>query len=132
VEDHVAVAKLIRVVLEREHIEVTIADTGERGLELAQEKRFDAILLDVDLPGISGFEVCRHLAQNNDRKGIAVIFVTSRTSDEDQQTGFELGAVDYIGKPFDATRFAARVMSHVERARKANSPAQGNGTGIRD
>ncbi|QID19598.1 two-component system response regulator [Nitrogeniibacter mangrovi] len=91
-----------------------IATSGERALELAQvEPLPDLILLDVMMPGINGYDVCRQLKANPRTLGIPVIFLTVRTDAADEQQGFDVGAVDYITKPISPPIVKARVRTHL-------------------
>jgi phosphoserine phosphatase RsbU/P len=91
-----------------------VATTGERALAIASGKeKPDLILLDVIMPEMDGYEVCRRLKANPDTRDIPVIFLTSQTEAEDETKGFEVGAVDYIHKPFSAAVVKARVRTHL-------------------
>ncbi|NRB23705.1 diguanylate cyclase [Shewanella sp.] len=92
-----------------------IAMNGQRCLELAQNPPFpDLILLDVIMPEMNGYEVCRQLKQNPNTKDIPIIFVTGRDSDEDEEFGLRLGAVDYIAKPIRPAIVKARVSTQIK------------------
>lgn len=96
--------------------EVQIARTGEAGIGLALEKKFDLIVLDMDLlPGISGLGVCRELKQRHFTRHTPVVLVSDRSSLEDQQQGLELDAADYITKPFDTSDFVQRILACAEK-----------------
>ena len=97
--------------------DVQTAWNAQTGIEKAREEDFDLITLEIDLPGMNGFEVCRQLKENPRSFDTPVVFVAWRDSLEDQQQGLELGAADYITKPFDARDFASRILSHAEQAR---------------
>jgi phosphoserine phosphatase RsbU/P len=91
-----------------------VATSGERALAIASGKeKPDLILLDVMMPEMDGYEVCRRLKANPDTRDIPVIFLTSQTEAEDETKGFEVGAVDYIHKPFSAAVVKARVRTHL-------------------
>jgi len=90
-----------------------ISRNGERALELAKTHKPDLILLDVLMPSMSGFEVITALKDNKETIGIPVIFITGLTSTEDEEKGFNLGAVDYITKPFNKGIVKARVNTHI-------------------
>ncbi len=102
--------------------ELSIATDGARGLELARrrEQRPHLILLDVMMPGLSGFEVCRQLKQDRATRDIPVIFVTARGDPEDETLGLSLGAVDYVAKPFHLPIVLARIRNHVNLKIKAD------------
>jgi sigma-B regulation protein RsbU (phosphoserine phosphatase) len=91
-----------------------VATSGERALGIASGKEQpDLILLDIMMPEMDGYEVCRRLKANPDTRDIPVIFLTSQTEAEDETKGFEVGAVDYIHKPFSAAVVKARVRTHL-------------------
>ena len=104
--DALAIAKAR---LLKEGLEVITAEGGRAGLEAAASQRPDLILLDVDMPDISGFELCRQLKTDPDLSLIPVIFLTGSTSTADRVKGLDIGAVDYVTKPFDAFELRARV-----------------------
>lgn len=111
VEDDKLIAKLERDYLEANDYEVEIAMDGFEGMRLSKERAYDLIVLDVMLPGISGFEICRELRKN---KNIPIIMVTAKKTDVDKIRGLGLGADDYIVKPFSPTEFVARVKAHIQ------------------
>jgi len=111
IEDAVPLHAVIRVRLADDQLEFFSAYTGEEGLRLAQEVRPDLILLDMDLPDKNGFEVCRRLKNDPALRGIPVIFLSGDVSAEDKVKGLNLGAIDYITKPFDAAELQARVQA---------------------
>jgi two-component system response regulator PfeR len=118
VEDHLLVAEFIRAALERADLEVTWAASGEGALEIARRESFDLILLDVTLPGMDGFEVCRRLKQDEPLKQIPVVFLTSHCDEASRAEGYQLGAVDYIPKPIATIELVARVLAALTRARQ--------------
>lgn len=91
------------------HYKVKVAIDGYKALQLAKRSPPDIILLDVMMPGINGYEVCRQLKQDPVTQAIPVIFITAMSQEADEQQGFELGAVDYISKPISAAIVKARV-----------------------
>ena len=90
-----------------------LAMTGEKALETVAKRRPDLILLDILMPGIDGFETCRRLKENDDTKSIPVIFLSALADVVDKVKGFELGAVDYVTKPFQRQEVLARVTTHL-------------------
>ena len=91
-----------------------VATNGEKALVLASaDDRPDLILLDITMPGMDGYEVCRRLKANPATSSIPVIFLTAKTEDEDERQGFGVGAVDYVHKPFSAPIMLARVKTHI-------------------
>src|ERR1700734_3660653 len=101
IEDQPEVLRMMAFVLTRAGCEVQTAQNGKEGMQLAQQREMDLILLDIDLPDINGFEVCRCLKEDPRVSGIPVIFVTGRFCEESRRRGLPLGAADYIDKPFD-------------------------------
>lgn len=93
---------------------IRVAKSGEKALELARSENIpDLILLDVEMPEMDGYEVCRRLKEDSRTSGIPVIFVTARHSVEDEELGLNLGAVDYISKPFQPAIIKARVKNQI-------------------
>jgi len=100
--------------LEGHAYEVITARDGASGLRRAREIRPSLILLDVEMPGIDGYETCRRLKASAETCEIPVIFMTVRGATDEKLRGFELGAVDHLTKPFDASELVARVRTHLE------------------
>ncbi len=104
-------------VLRVEYI-VNVATNGERALELAKgDHKPDLILLDIIMPGLDGFEICSRLKSDSRTQNIPIIFITARGEFDNETRGFELGAVDYISKPFHIPTVKARVKTHLELKR---------------
>ncbi len=114
VEDERAISDLLRLYLSREGFGVHVATDGPSGLQAARTLHPAAIILDVGLPGMDGTEVCRRLRADND--WTPVLFCTARDDEVDRVLGLELGADDYITKPFSPREVVARVKSVVRRA----------------
>lgn len=93
---------------------IAIANSGEKTLRVLEKFVPDLILLDIMMPEMDGFEVCKKLKSNAKTKDIPIVFLTAKDSKEDVIKGFELGAVDYITKPFHSTEVLARVKNHIE------------------
>lgn len=110
VEDDHLIAELERDYLEASEFAVEIAKDGYEGLRLSKERTYDLILLDVMLPGVSGFDICREIRKE---KNVPVIMVTAKKTDVDKIRGLGLGADDYIIKPFSPTELVARVQAHI-------------------
>lgn len=110
VEDDILIAEIERDYLEVEQFEVTICQDGKEGLELALKEDYDLIILDVMLPGVNGFTICREIRK---KKDVAIIMVTARKEDLDKIRGLGLGADDYIVKPFSPGELVARVKAHI-------------------
>ena len=94
--------------------EIMVAMDGESALETVEEEAPDLILLDIMMPGMDGYEVCRRLQGNPRFNNIPIIFLTALTEIENKTKGFELGAVDYITKPFEVREVQARVQNHLD------------------
>lgn len=99
---------------------VFIATTGEAALEKALSNPPDLILLDIMMPGMDGYEVCMNLKARHETRNIPVIFITAKTAEEEETRGLEVGAVDYITKPFRLPIVRARVKTHLELKRKSD------------
>lgn len=109
VEDEDTIRKFVKVNLELENYEVQEAATGEIALELANKFKPDIVLLDVMLPGIDGFEVCRIL--RSDEREMGIIMLTAKSQDIDKIQGLEAGSDDYISKPFNPKELVLRIKS---------------------
>lgn len=122
VEDDPLIADLERDYLEAAGYEVETASDGETGLELAQSEKWDLFLLDVMLPGMNGFNICRTIRESSNTP---IILVTVKKTDVDKIRGLGLGADDYIVKPFSPSEMVARVKAHIaihERLKSGNTP----------
>ena len=112
VEDEEAIADLEKDYLELSDFEVVIENTGDKGLERALEENFDLVILDLMLPGIDGFDVCKRIREE---KNIPIIMVSAKKDDIDKIRGLGLGADDYMTKPFSPSELVARVKAHMAR-----------------
>lgn len=124
VEDDELIAELEKDYLEASNYETETVGNGILGMKYAKEKEYDLILLDVMLPGLSGFEICRELRKDMD---IPIIMVTAKGEDIDKIRGLGLGVDDYIVKPFSPSELVARVKAHLgihERLLFKNEGAQ--------
>lgn len=101
-------------ILQTKNYNITFAKSGPSALQKVESIDFDLILLDVMMPEMDGFEVCRRLKTNEKTKDIPVIFLTAKSETENVVKGFELGAVDYVTKPFKTEELLARVRNHIE------------------
>lgn len=117
IEDEEFLRDILRRYLENEGYSVSEAESGEIGLEKFYSENFSLILLDIMLPGIQGWEVCKQI--RNVSK-IPIIMLTARTEEEDEIRGLKLGVEDYIGKPFKPKILIARINSLIERNRINN------------
>lgn len=120
VEDDARLAALTAEYLSGHGVVVTRAADGQRGLEEALRHRYDVVLLDLMLPGKDGLEVCRELRARSD---VPVIVLTARGEEADRVMGLELGADDYVAKPFSPRELVARIRAVVRRARGRAGPA---------
>ncbi len=112
IEDELAIAELEKDYLELSGFEVSIENAGDTGLERALGENFELIILDLMLPGIDGFEICKKIRQ---AKNIPVLMVSAKKDDIDKIRGLGLGADDYITKPFSPSELVARVKAHMAR-----------------
>ena len=112
VEDEEAIADLEKDYLELSDFEVTIENREDTGLQTALSGEFDLVILDLMLPGMDGFEVCRHIRE---KKDLPVLMVSAKKDDIDKIRGLGLGADDYITKPFSPSELVARVKAHMSR-----------------
>ena len=124
VEDEQDIAALIKHTLEKGgEIQADVAHTGDAALKAVAEKAPDLVVLDLNLPILSGFEVCRILKARPDTAHVPIIILTARSSESDRVTGLDIGADDYIVKPFSLREFAARVRAVLRRGRIEAAPA---------
>lgn len=114
VEDEMPIAMMMVHILHIKGCEVETASSGEKALSLAQSGNFDLITLDINLPGMNGFEICRRLKLLPQYRATPVVFVSGRMEPEYRQRAFQLGAADYILKPFNVDDFLTRICSLVE------------------
>ena len=118
IDDDARLGALVAEYLGRHEIDVTVAGDGERGLSVLRKGRFDVVLLDVMLPGTDGFEVCRRLRAAPELAALPVIMLTARGDDVDKIVGLELGADDYLAKPFNPRELLARIHAVLRRGRR--------------
>ena len=112
IEDEEAIADLEKDYLELSDFEVTIENTGDIGLATALKEDFDLIILDLMLPGMDGFEVCKKIREE---KNVPILMVSAKKDDIDKIRGLGLGADDYMTKPFSPSELVARVKAHMAR-----------------
>jgi DNA-binding response OmpR family regulator len=123
VEDEPDIAQLVRHALERSGpVDVAIASTGDAALRMVTEEPPALILLDLNLPNMSGFEVCRILRARPATRDVPIIMLTARTTEADRVSGLDLGADDYITKPFSLRELAARVRAVLRRRQPGTVP----------
>ena len=124
VEDEVSIAELEKDYLELSGFEVDMEHSGDTGLEKALKNDYNLIILDLMLPGLDGFEICRRIRE---QKNIPVLMVSAKKEDIDKIRGLGMGADDYITKPFSPSELVARVKAHLARyERLIGSAAKSN------
>ena len=115
VEDEAAIADIVSFNLQKEGHEADTAYDGPTGLEMALSGEFDLVLLDVMLPGMDGFQICKRVREQS---ALPIIMLTAREEETDKVFGLEIGADDYITKPFSMRELMARVQANLRRAQK--------------
>lgn len=123
IEDDADIAFTIRVNLEREGYAVTIYQNGHEGLLAVQQGGVDFLILDLNLPDLDGFTICRELRRHPTTAKLPILMLTARTSEADRIMGLELGADDYLAKPFSVRELLARVAAILRRARGSEPDA---------
>jgi two-component system response regulator RegX3 len=123
VDDEDSITQFVSYNLKKEGYDVEVAKDGDEALAKADKKRFDLVVLDIMLPGIDGFEVCRRLRAKDD---VPVLFLSARDTELDKVVGLEMGADDYLAKPFGIRELQARVKALLRRA--AAGPRKGGET----
>ena len=106
--------KVAANVLKKQNFNISYAQSGKAGIARAEKVRFDLILLDIMMPEMDGFEVCRRLKHNEKTKEIPVIFLTAKADEDSLRKGFDAGGVDFITKPFKVTELIARMNTHIQ------------------
>lgn len=113
VDDEPEMVRLLQMNLELLGYNIEIAVDGQEGLEMAQSLKPDLILLDVMMPKLNGYQVCRTLKGKEDTRGIRVVLLTAKGQESDKYWGMETGADDYVTKPFDFDFLAERIEYHL-------------------
>ena len=121
VEDDINIAELLRLYLEKDGFAVTVAHDGVEGLRAAEEQKPDLVMLDIMLPGMDGWQVCKRLRQTSN---VPIIMLTAKGETEDKVQGLEMGADDYIVKPFEVKELLARIHAVLRRTGE-ETPQQG-------
>jgi two-component system alkaline phosphatase synthesis response regulator PhoP len=124
-EDDRDIADLIALYLRKQGWEPYIVSAGDDALAYAKRHAIDLVILDLMLPGLSGLEVCRALRADKTTDGVPIIMVTARADETDRIVGLDIGADDYLPKPFSPNELVARVRALVRRSKRAEVP---NGT----
>jgi two-component system alkaline phosphatase synthesis response regulator PhoP len=116
IEDDPDIVELVRYNLENEGYQVESAEDGKAGLDALRQGGFDLVILDLMLPQLSGLEVCKEIRREKKLEGLPVIMLTARGEEADRVIGLELGADDYLTKPFSVREIVARVKALMRRA----------------
>ena len=124
VEDEPDLAELIALHLRRENLRVTTYGNGDEGWEAIEREIPDLVVLDLMLPGLDGYEICRRMRRSDRLAGVQVLMVTARGEETDVVTGLELGADDYLVKPFRPRVLTARVRNLLRRRRTADAAGE--------
>jgi DNA-binding response OmpR family regulator len=124
IEDEKNIQELLRFNLEEEGHRVVCASTGDRGLDAANRERPDLIILDVMLPGVSGTDILKSIRASAKVCATPVLMLTARSQESDKVLGLELGADDYVTKPFSTRELSARVKALLRRSGPAQGPAK--------
>jgi len=119
VEDEKEIADLISYALKKENFDVTVALDGERALEKLREESFDLVILDLMLPKIQGLEICKIIRNNPKIQKTGIIIVTAKGEEYDRIKGLEMGADDYITKPFSPRELLARIKAILRRIKNS-------------
>jgi two-component system response regulator RegX3 len=124
VDDEDAILEFVSFNLRKEGYDVTVAHDGDEALALADKRHFDLVVLDIMLPGVDGFEVCRRLRARGD---VPVLFLSARDTELDKVVGLEIGGDDYLAKPFGIRELQARVKALLRRSAGGSKQAAGAG-----
>lgn len=114
VEDNDSISKLVKYKLEKDGYTVELRENGLDGLKAIQESTYDLIILDVMMPGMSGFEILQQVRETDSLKTAKVMMLTSKSREEDLARGFNLGVSEYMGKPFKVAELSMRVNKILE------------------
>jgi DNA-binding response OmpR family regulator len=120
-EDDRDIADLIALYIRKQGWESHVTASGDDALAYARQNAVDLVVLDVMMPGLSGLEVCRALRANRSTAAIPIIIVTARAEETDRIIGLEIGADDYIGKPFSTLELMARIKALMRRAKRTDT-----------
>ena len=125
VEDEDKIAELIKTYLEKENFTVALASDGLEGLSKIEKDQFDLVILDLMLPHLNGIEICKRVrAFNNTKNRIPIIMLTAKSNEVDKLLGLELGADDYITKPFSLSELTARIRAVLRRVEPQDAKYQ--------
>jgi two-component system alkaline phosphatase synthesis response regulator PhoP len=123
VEDEADIRKLVSYNLAQEHFSVAEAEDGERAMRLLRREKPDLVILDLMLPGLSGLELCKHLRSQADTAHIPILMLTAKAGETDRIIGLEIGADDYLTKPFSPREMVARVKAILRRVESGAAPS---------
>ena len=121
IEDDKNIAELLRLYLEKDGFEVSIDPDGGKGLQLAEDEHPDVVLLDIMLPVMDGWQVCREIRRTSQ---VPIIMLTAKGETYDKVSGLEMGADDYVTKPFEVKELIARIHAVMRRTENSDSPAE--------
>ena len=127
VDDEPAIAETVAYSLKSEGFSVLLAETGNDAFNLFREENPGLIVLDVGLPDVSGFDVCRRIRKSSD---VPILFLTARESEIDRVVGLELGGDDYVVKPFSPRELTARIKAILRRSQSQNCPPVNEGQAL--
>ncbi len=128
IDDDARLGTLVAEYLRKNEIDVTVAGDGERGLAVLRKSRFDVVLLDLMLPGVDGLEVCRRIRASPELAAVPVVMLTAKGDDVDRIVGLELGADDYLPKPFNPRELLARIRAVLRRTSAVGASGAPAGT----
>jgi DNA-binding response OmpR family regulator len=114
IDDNQENLKVVSGFLKEKGYKIALALDGNNALKVLEENKIDLILLDIMMPVMDGFEVCQKIKENEELKDIPIIFLTAKADTDDILTGFQMGGVDYITKPFRKEELYARVNNHIQ------------------
>lgn len=116
VEDEADICELLQYVLEREGFQVTCVGNGAKALEIARSMNFTLAVLDIMLPGLDGLTLCRRLREDPETRALPIVMLTARSEESDVVVGLEVGADDYLSKPFSPKELVARIRAVLRRS----------------
>ncbi len=116
IQDSPSVNAMLRFRLERAGFKIDTAETGEEGIDKTKASQYHLILLDYNLPGINGSQVCQALKKNDDTKNIPILFISAKDEDKLSQITTEAGADGYIGLPFEGKKFIEKISNAIRMA----------------
>lgn len=124
VEDDADICELVRIVLRADNFALDMVHDGQTGLEKALSTSYDLIILDLMLPRLDGWQICRQLRSHTQTRGVPIVMLTAKGEETDKVLGLELGADDYITKPFRPREFLARIKALMRRSTGYNQPEE--------